>query len=225
VDSGVARPHRVATAAAHGHRRQTRQPTRRSRRSGSPPQARCSGSWTKAIHVHGAAGLSRDFPLQRLRADPHAAARRADPDEVHKSGLARNELRHQAAAREHRWAGQATLRSHSGLVVTHSTLSARQKSPSWIATCRLGARAASRTEGQTFLVALAFGELNHRLRPGVEKSERLVKDFRYGRRKCLAGALGQRTRPGWTASSARPGLPQCAGRCEHRECEEAARLR
>jgi acyl-CoA dehydrogenase len=53
----------------------------------------------KAIQVHGAGGLSQDFPLA------HAAAlmrtlRIADgPDEVHINALARSELRRQAAAR------------------------------------------------------------------------------------------------------------------------------
>jgi acyl-CoA dehydrogenase len=56
----------------------------------------------KAIQVHGAGGLSQDFPL----ADAYAAIRTlrfADgPDEVHKNSLARHELRRQAAAREGR---------------------------------------------------------------------------------------------------------------------------
>ena len=126
VDSGVARPHRAATAAAHsedrvadGHRRQTREPTLRSRRSRSPPRARCSGSWTKAIHVHGAAGLSRDFPLASAYVQIRTPRLADGPRRGARECLARNDIRRQAAAREHGRAGQATLRSHSGLVVTH----------------------------------------------------------------------------------------------------------
>lgn len=54
----------------------------------------------KAIQVHGAAGLSQDFPLARAYAGIRTLRFADGPDEVHKASLARNELRRQAAARD-----------------------------------------------------------------------------------------------------------------------------
>jgi acyl-CoA dehydrogenase len=51
----------------------------------------------KAIQVHGAAGLSQDFPLARAYASIRTLRFADGPDEVHKNALARAELRRQAA--------------------------------------------------------------------------------------------------------------------------------
>jgi acyl-CoA dehydrogenase len=56
----------------------------------------------KAIQVHGAGGLSQDFPLAASYAGIRTLRFADGPDEVHKNALARNELRRQAAAREAR---------------------------------------------------------------------------------------------------------------------------
>jgi acyl-CoA dehydrogenase len=49
----------------------------------------------KAIQVHGAAGLSQDFPLARMFAYNRTLRFADGPDEVHKNALAREELRRQ----------------------------------------------------------------------------------------------------------------------------------
>ncbi|HEX6352641.1 acyl-CoA dehydrogenase family protein [Actinophytocola sp.] len=54
----------------------------------------------KAIQVHGAGGLSQDFPLASAYAGIRTLRFADGPDEVHKNALARTELRRQAAARE-----------------------------------------------------------------------------------------------------------------------------
>jgi acyl-CoA dehydrogenase len=54
----------------------------------------------KAIQVHGAAGLSQDFPLAGAYARIRTLRFADGPDEVHKNALARHELRRQAAARQ-----------------------------------------------------------------------------------------------------------------------------
>ncbi|PSK67194.1 (R)-benzylsuccinyl-CoA dehydrogenase [Micromonospora sp. MH33] len=54
----------------------------------------------KAIQVHGAAGLSQDFPLARAYAGIRTLRFADGPDEVHRNALARHELRRQAAARQ-----------------------------------------------------------------------------------------------------------------------------
>ncbi|MDZ5445906.1 acyl-CoA dehydrogenase family protein [Micromonospora sp. 4G57] len=54
----------------------------------------------KAIQVHGAAGLSQDFPLAGAYARVRTLRFADGPDEVHKNALARHELRRQAAARQ-----------------------------------------------------------------------------------------------------------------------------
>jgi acyl-CoA dehydrogenase len=54
----------------------------------------------KAIQVHGAAGLSQDFPLANMIAGVRSLRFVDGPDEVHKNALARTELRRHAAARE-----------------------------------------------------------------------------------------------------------------------------
>jgi acyl-CoA dehydrogenase len=51
----------------------------------------------KAIQVHGAAGLSQDFPLAGAYARIRTLRFADGPDEVHKNALARHELRRQAA--------------------------------------------------------------------------------------------------------------------------------
>ena len=51
----------------------------------------------KAIQVHGAAGLSQDFPLAELYADIRTLRLADGPDEVHKNALARHELKRQAS--------------------------------------------------------------------------------------------------------------------------------
>ena len=53
----------------------------------------------KAIQVHGAGGLSQDFPLAASFAGIRTLRFADGPDEVHKNALARNELKRQAAAR------------------------------------------------------------------------------------------------------------------------------
>ncbi|HSZ41872.1 MAG TPA: acyl-CoA dehydrogenase family protein [Trebonia sp.] len=53
----------------------------------------------KAIQVHGAGGLSQDFPLAAAYAGIRTLRFADGPDEVHKNALARAELRRQAAAR------------------------------------------------------------------------------------------------------------------------------
>lgn len=53
----------------------------------------------KAIQVHGAAGLSQDFPLANMYAGIRTLRFADGPDEVHKNALARNELRRRAAER------------------------------------------------------------------------------------------------------------------------------
>ncbi|QNN52790.1 acyl-CoA dehydrogenase family protein [Nocardioides mesophilus] len=53
----------------------------------------------KAIQVHGAGGLSQDFPLASAFAGIRTLRFADGPDEVHKNALARNELRRQAARR------------------------------------------------------------------------------------------------------------------------------
>jgi acyl-CoA dehydrogenase len=60
------------------------------------------GILDKAIQVHGAGGLSQDFPLASAYAGIRTLRVADGPDEVHKNALARNELRRQAAAREGR---------------------------------------------------------------------------------------------------------------------------
>jgi acyl-CoA dehydrogenase len=54
----------------------------------------------KAIQVHGAAGLSQDFPLAAAYARIRTLRFADGPDEVHKNALARHELRRQAVARQ-----------------------------------------------------------------------------------------------------------------------------
>ncbi|CCH76353.1 putative acyl-CoA dehydrogenase [Nostocoides japonicum T1-X7] len=56
----------------------------------------------KAIQVHGAGGLSQDFPLANAFAGIRTLRFADGPDEVHKNALARHELRRQAATREAR---------------------------------------------------------------------------------------------------------------------------
>ncbi|WP_406068825.1 acyl-CoA dehydrogenase family protein [Micromonospora sp. NBC_01638] len=53
----------------------------------------------KAIQVHGAGGLSQDFPLAASFAGIRTLRFADGPDEVHKNALARNELKRQAKAR------------------------------------------------------------------------------------------------------------------------------
>ena len=53
----------------------------------------------KAIQVHGAGGLSQDFPLASSYASIRTLRFADGPDEVHKNALARHELRRQAATR------------------------------------------------------------------------------------------------------------------------------
>jgi acyl-CoA dehydrogenase len=54
----------------------------------------------KAIQVHGAGGLSQDFPLSRAFAGIRTLRFADGPDEVHKNSLARAELRRQRKNRE-----------------------------------------------------------------------------------------------------------------------------
>jgi acyl-CoA dehydrogenase len=56
----------------------------------------------KAMQVHGAGGLSQDFPLAASYAGIRTLRFADGPDEVHKNALAKNELRRQAAGREAR---------------------------------------------------------------------------------------------------------------------------
>ena len=56
--------------------------------------------YDKAIQVHGAAGLSQDFPLAYGSALIRTLRIADGPDEVHINGLARSEIRRQAATRE-----------------------------------------------------------------------------------------------------------------------------
>ncbi|MEV4331084.1 acyl-CoA dehydrogenase family protein [Streptomyces sp. NPDC049597] len=56
----------------------------------------------KAIQVHGAGGLSQDFPLAGAYANIRTLRFADGPDEVHKNALARNELRRQATERQAR---------------------------------------------------------------------------------------------------------------------------
>jgi acyl-CoA dehydrogenase len=56
----------------------------------------------KAIQVHGAGGLSQDFPLANAYAGIRTLRFADGPDEVHKNALARNEIRRQATARDER---------------------------------------------------------------------------------------------------------------------------
>jgi acyl-CoA dehydrogenase len=53
----------------------------------------------KAIQVHGAGGLSQDFPLASAFAGIRTLRFADGPDEVHKNALARNELKRRAAVR------------------------------------------------------------------------------------------------------------------------------
>jgi acyl-CoA dehydrogenase len=52
--------------------------------------------------VHGAGGLSQDFPLANAYAGIRTLRFADGPDEVHKNALARNEIRRQSAARQAR---------------------------------------------------------------------------------------------------------------------------
>jgi len=54
----------------------------------------------KAIQVHGAGGLSQDFPLAYMYAGIRTLRFADGPDEVHKNALARTEIRRQADARQ-----------------------------------------------------------------------------------------------------------------------------
>ena len=56
----------------------------------------------KAIQVHGAGGLSQDFPLANMYAGIRTLRFADGPDEVHKNALAKAELARQRAAREAR---------------------------------------------------------------------------------------------------------------------------
>jgi len=56
----------------------------------------------KAIQVHGAGGLSQDFPLANMYAGIRTLRFADGPDEVHKNALAKAELRRQSAARDAR---------------------------------------------------------------------------------------------------------------------------
>ncbi|MET7804684.1 acyl-CoA dehydrogenase family protein [Micromonospora chersina] len=62
----------------------------------------------KVIQVHGAAGLSQDFPLARAYAGIRTLRFADGPDEVHRNALARHELRRQAAARRRNDSGRGT---------------------------------------------------------------------------------------------------------------------
>ena len=54
----------------------------------------------KAIQVHGAGGVSQDFPLASMYAGIRTLRFADGPDEVHKNALAKNEMRRQSAKRE-----------------------------------------------------------------------------------------------------------------------------
>ncbi|MEU1226675.1 acyl-CoA dehydrogenase family protein [Streptomyces sp. NPDC005828] len=56
----------------------------------------------KAIQVHGAGGLSQDFPLAASYAHIRTLRFADGPDEVHKNALAKSALRQQAKARASR---------------------------------------------------------------------------------------------------------------------------
>jgi acyl-CoA dehydrogenase len=56
----------------------------------------------KAIQVHGAGGVSQDFPLANMYAGIRTLRFADGPDEVHKNALAKNEIRRQSAKREAR---------------------------------------------------------------------------------------------------------------------------
>jgi acyl-CoA dehydrogenase len=56
----------------------------------------------KAIQVHGAGGLSQDFPLANMYAGIRTLRFADGPDEVHKNALAKSEIRRQSAKREAR---------------------------------------------------------------------------------------------------------------------------
>lgn len=68
----------------------------------------------KAIQVHGAGGLSQDFPLANAYARIRTLRFADGPDEVHKNALARNELRRQAAVRRPRTPGAETQTNAHG---------------------------------------------------------------------------------------------------------------
>jgi acyl-CoA dehydrogenase len=65
----------------------------------------------KAIQVHGAGGLSQDFPLANAYAGIRTLRFADGPDEVHKNALARNEIRRQATARDERDAAAREARN------------------------------------------------------------------------------------------------------------------
>jgi acyl-CoA dehydrogenase len=56
----------------------------------------------KAIQVHGAGGMSQDFPLATMYAGIRTLRFADGPDEVHKNALAKSEIRRQSAKREAR---------------------------------------------------------------------------------------------------------------------------
>ncbi|MCP9946650.1 acyl-CoA dehydrogenase family protein [Streptomyces somaliensis] len=56
----------------------------------------------KAIQVHGAGGLSQDFPLAGMQAAIRTLRFADGPDEVHRNALGRDELRRQASTRKAR---------------------------------------------------------------------------------------------------------------------------
>jgi acyl-CoA dehydrogenase len=56
----------------------------------------------KAIQVHGAGGLSQDFPLASMYAGIRTLRFADGPDEVHKNALAKSEIRRQSAKQEAR---------------------------------------------------------------------------------------------------------------------------
>jgi acyl-CoA dehydrogenase len=56
----------------------------------------------KAIQVHGAGGVSQDFPLASMYAGIRTLRFADGPDEVHKNALAKSEIRRQSAKREAR---------------------------------------------------------------------------------------------------------------------------
>ena len=56
----------------------------------------------KAIQVHGAGGLSQDFPLAAMYASIRTLRFADGPDEVHKNALAKSEIRRQSASRKAR---------------------------------------------------------------------------------------------------------------------------
>ena len=56
----------------------------------------------KAIQVHGAGGLSQDFPLANMSTSIRILRFADGPDEVHKNALGKSELARRAAQREGR---------------------------------------------------------------------------------------------------------------------------